>query len=155
MPAKKTIFILLGLLVAANISERVDSAPQEGDDENLVFEDDNLTFPADDDAAGSENIVFTDNLDDSTDENIQFEPLEVPETVGVHVALGRALLGLNVAHVGVVRDSFPGNEPHDRLGVDLDDAQDDLGRQEGEQDRACREDEIRLPAPAFGHRGEY
>ena len=66
MPANKTIFILLGLLVAANIPERVDSAPQEGDDENLVFEDDNLTFPADDDAAG--------------DENIQFEPLEVPET---------------------------------------------------------------------------
>lgn len=66
MPVSKTTLILLGLLVAANIPDIAASAPQGQNDENLVFEDDNLTFPADEDPTGNENI--------------QFEPLEVPET---------------------------------------------------------------------------
>ncbi len=76
----RPLFLLLALLVAASIPEKAESAPQAGDTENLVFDDENLTFPAEDEQAGDENIVSTDTFGDSTDENIQFEPLEVPET---------------------------------------------------------------------------
>jgi len=90
----KLILVVLGLLIAACSSDKDSpateltqqtesedaSVPLTGADENLTFEDDNLSFATDDGPAASENITFSDGFDNSTEENITFEPIDIPAT---------------------------------------------------------------------------
>ena len=97
MQATKLILIALGLLVAACSSEdsasgpgqdsQLQQDPQGGNaqaesvgEENLSFEDGDLSSPEEDGVAAAENISFSDGFQNSPSESISVSPIVIPET---------------------------------------------------------------------------
>jgi len=97
--AAKLVLIVLGFIAAACFSVRAFSAPQaDQQEENLTFPDEdqaasneNLTFPEEDQAASNENLTFPDedpaSAGDSSDDfrdsgsgNVTVNPIDVPAT---------------------------------------------------------------------------